>query len=275
MVFTRISQKGFVFASRLSNAHRVSQFATQTLKINPSTAKSILLASSLTAALICGWKSSLAAEPASVPPTKIAKDAVAEKSVYIDPDTKVEMPRVMELLYADKDGRESLHKFSLVGLGVRQVTALYFNVYVAALYADEGSLAGIKHSPKWRSFTVNSLLQGTENGWFMKDFVRRPGTELTLVIRPVRPTTGTHLRQGFIRFLTAKLSQDFGTGANLSPGGQDAEAAIAEFSKNFPAGNVTTKQNLIFTKKTDGSLRVEFDFRTNVAQGLHTFVQGK
>ncbi|KAI8854556.1 chalcone isomerase [Chytridium lagenaria] len=97
-----------------------------------------------------------------------------------------------------------------------------------------------------------------EDGWHMKDFVRRPGTELTLVIQPVRPTTGTHLRQGFIRFLTAKHAKEFGTGG-ITPEGQEANEAIAEFEKNFPAGNVSTKQQVIFTKKADNSLRMQFD----------------
>ncbi|KAJ3417173.1 hypothetical protein HDV05_006379 [Chytridiales sp. JEL 0842] len=181
----------------------------------------------------------------------------------VDPDTKVEVPTVISLNYSSNHGTPSIpHTFYLVGAGVRQVTALYFNVYVAALYADQASLAGIRHNPKWSStYTPTAFLKGTDASYFSQDLVRKPGTELTLVIQPVRQTTGVHLRQGFMRFLNARLERELKEKLLSEEGGEAVREKLKELEAKFPQGQILTDQKLFFTKKSNGTFRVEFEGR--------------
>ncbi|ORY48096.1 hypothetical protein BCR33DRAFT_714530, partial [Rhizoclosmatium globosum] len=151
----------------------------------------------------------------------------------------------------------------LVGFGVRHVTLLRFNVYVAALYADAASLNAIKKSQHWRqNYSPAKLLNGDEDSFYMKDFVRRPNAELTLSIEPVRATTGPHLRQGFTRFLNGRVAKDIKDGAFANEADQRAaEDAVKELEAKFPSGNIPKNARMFFTKTAKGELRVEYEDR--------------
>ncbi|KAJ3333096.1 hypothetical protein HDU76_011464 [Blyttiomyces sp. JEL0837] len=193
------------------------------------------------------------------------EDAAATPTDYVDPDTKTSVPLTLELEY--KDGRQESdevvqHTFHLIGAGVRQVTALYFNVYVAAIYADAGAIAGVKHSSKWKkSYSPSAFLKGADDAFFMRDFVRRPNTELTFVLQPVRQTTGTHLKQGFTKFLNDRLAKDVKSKQFTPEQKLEAEGAIKELESKFPVGPIQKDNRFFFTKKADGSLRIAFEGR--------------
>ncbi|KAI9328301.1 chalcone-flavanone isomerase-domain-containing protein [Zopfochytrium polystomum] len=199
-------------------------------------------------------------------------ESVEDDGFKIEPETKERIPTELRLRFPRKEGPPAENVFYLLGFGVRQVTMLYFNVYVVAMYADQGSLAGIRHSPKWKTYTPTAVLKGTEDSYYAKDFVRRPGCELSLLLRPVRQTTGVHLRQGFSKFLNDTLAREVKSGALKETGSfpagtteEDrkalASAAIKELEAKFPIGPVDKGQSFIFTKRADGSLRFEMDGR--------------
>lgn len=203
--------------------------------------------------------------------TPISPPAPAsESSPYkVDPDTNQSFPLELTVSYATKKNHETImvdSVFYLLGLGVRQVTLLAFNAYVVALYADQGSLAGIKHSKKWASYTPSAFLKGVDSGFHVRDLVRRPGCELTLVIRPVRPTTGAHLRQGVTTLLRNALAKDIKSksgATTMTPEDlkRHAESAIKDLESKFPVGAVEKGQQLVFTKTADCALRLEFEGR--------------
>ncbi|KAI8610453.1 chalcone-flavanone isomerase-domain-containing protein [Chytriomyces sp. MP71] len=184
--------------------------------------------------------------------TPLLLDA-APAQIIVDPDSGLAVPTEKSLAGS---------QFHLVGLGVRQVTLLNFNVYVAALYADEALLNAVKKADKWRKeYTPDTLINGSDNAFYMKDLVRRRA-ELTLLIKTVRATTGTHLRQGFTRFLNARLAKDVKDGIFTDADEENAaDAAIRELEAKFPKGAIDKEEEMWFTKTKNGELRVEFQGR--------------
>ncbi|KAI9352895.1 chalcone-flavanone isomerase-domain-containing protein [Obelidium mucronatum] len=181
-------------------------------------------------------------------------DATHPEAVAVEPESKAALPSKLHL---------NNNSFSLVGLGVRQVTMLNFSVYVVGLYADAKAIAGIKGSPQWiKGYSPEALMTGSDNAFYMKDFVRRPGTELTLLIQPVRATTGTHLRQGFTRFLNARVVKDIKDGVFESEQAKkDAEEAVGTLEAKFPVGPIPKNARLYFTKTANNELRVQYNDR--------------
>ncbi|KAJ3235783.1 hypothetical protein HDU78_005029 [Chytriomyces hyalinus] len=152
--------------------------------------------------------------------------------------------------------------FDLIALGIRQVTLLKFSVYVIGLYANPAALAAIK-TDKWRTnYNADAFLNGKDGGAYMHDLLSTPNAELTLLVKTVRATTGTHLRQGFTRFLTQRLAEDDKSGAFKSEADQRlAEEAVATLESKFPAGVVAKDEEFWFTKTANGQLRVEYQGR--------------
>ncbi|KAJ3195016.1 hypothetical protein HK101_001344 [Irineochytrium annulatum] len=148
------------------------RWTTRPLLMTPTATASVLTAGAL---LLCGFESKLHAEKATAAPP------VVDPSLSKDPSgTGVELPNRITLFYPNKSRGPSVpHEFSLLGLGVRQVTPLRFNVYVIGIYGDNGALAGIKSGNKWRSFSPSAWLKDRS---FAVDLCRKPGTELTLVL---------------------------------------------------------------------------------------------
>ncbi|KAJ3136171.1 hypothetical protein HK100_001988 [Physocladia obscura] len=178
----------------------------------------------------------------------------SDVDVFTDPDTSVLIPYSLSQRFAGR-----IHNFSLLGFGVRAVTVLNFHVYVAALYADAAAVAALKSDSRWKSFKPADLLSSTDSGFHMKSLVRHSNTELALIIEPVRQTTGVHLRQGFTRFLNARLAKDVRENNFPSSADQaEAEKAIADLERLFPVGTINKNERILFTKTADSCLRLEY-----------------
>ncbi|KAJ3204918.1 hypothetical protein HDU83_006143 [Entophlyctis luteolus] len=176
----------------------------------------------------------------------------------LEPSSTTLVPKSLALHFDNKT-----HSFSLVGFGIRQVTLLNFNVYVAALYADKRALETIRNSARWqKDYSPVDIMLGTQDSFYMKDFVRAPKCEITLMIEPVRTTTGAHLRQGFTRFLNGRIVKDVKDGAFASEAQKRAaEEAIAELERIFPVGTIPKNSKLFFTKTEQDNLRIEYEGR--------------
>eukprot|EP00842_Homolaphlyctis_polyrhiza_P006981 jgi/Hompol1/872/HPOL_004035-RA len=159
----------------------------------------------------------------------------------------------------------------LLGCGVRQVTFLSISVYTAAIYIDESIRKRISESSRWnQEFDAEKLTKvgHPEGKWFVRDLAEWEG-EISVRVDPVRNTDGPHLRNGFVRFLTARLREE-----EASMSEQERKSfmyALDSFRQKFPAGTVRTGQSLIFTRTADTkSIRVEFDgIETGVVTNVH------
>ncbi|KAI8927522.1 chalcone isomerase, partial [Entophlyctis helioformis] len=168
-----------------------------------------------------------------------------------EPVTKTKVPKAISV--AGK-------RFELVGQGIRQVTFLYVSVYTAGIYVNDALKKRIQSSSRWRQeYSADKLIKGEgEAKWFARDLVDgRNGSEISLRIDPVRNTDGPHLRNGFVRFLTARLRQEE-AGMSETERASFADALDA-FRSLFPAGVVRPGQALVFTRLSDGRLRGEFN----------------
>ncbi|KAJ3049606.1 hypothetical protein HK097_009425 [Rhizophlyctis rosea] len=172
-----------------------------------------------------------------------------------EPITKLPVPKTLTQTYGQPPKRLTL---SLIGLGVRQVTFINFNAYTIGFYLSPTTCSRIQKSFKWRSdFSAKHLLDGDQQGeYFVRDLVRGEG-EVAIRIDPTRNTDGPHLRNGFMRFLTARLAKEDDELSEV-----EKTAILEAFDSlraKFPAGRVAPGQAFVFTKTQDGGLRVEFE----------------
>ncbi|KAG0273391.1 hypothetical protein BGZ95_010797 [Linnemannia exigua] len=168
-------------------------------------------------------------------------------AVVIDEDSKVAFP----LTIPSEDGSPA----RLLGLGVRKITFLKVQVYVAGLYAKASDLDD--HNSRFRALPEVQKFQRTDaasSDTAFRAIVQNP-IELVLRIVPVRNTNGPHLRDGFTRNLTqAAKQQKLNDIEN-----EDAMKGIIEFKNLFPKGKINAGQAMLFKKSPDGSMSIELD----------------
>jgi hypothetical protein len=62
-----------------------------------------------------------------------------------------------------------------------------------------------------------------------------------------------------LRFLNFRLSKEKKAGTLSSEEVERVESALKELESKFPVGQVGTSQKFFFTKKANGSFRIEFE----------------
>lgn len=194
----------------------------------------------------------------------------SNSEVRIDPSTKqpfpVKLTRPTTLLPA------SCGDLVLVGLGVRTVSFLRVQVYVAGLYVDEGALARLKDMPGWKDYQKQRLLDPKSNA--SKDVTstttssntEKSGEELVaslldagvpclIRIVPVRSTDFAHLRDGFTRSIQARIKQ--ARKAKLLIDEEGTESALSEslqaLKEAFPRASLPKGQALDLVFAPHGS----------------------
>ncbi|KAI8821020.1 chalcone isomerase [Fimicolochytrium jonesii] len=160
-----------------------------------------------------------------------------------EPVTKKPIPTTLTLTL----GATPQH-FTLLGLGVRQVTFLNVSVYTIGYYISTPSIARLRSSPSFKSYTPATLSD------FTAPLTRDTSTPLALRISPVRNTDGPHLRNGFMRILTRQLAAE---DAMLTPEEKKGVLeAMDELRAAFPAGKVAKGEVFVFVKTEGGELRM-------------------
>ncbi|KIM85504.1 hypothetical protein PILCRDRAFT_817535 [Piloderma croceum F 1598] len=139
-----------------------------------------------------------------------------------DPATSIEFPTT--LIIASKN---PLPKFSLVGLGVRTVSFLGIKVYSVGFYAD-------LDNPKLK---ISKSATPEEK---IEHIVRN--TTCVIRIIPTRSTSYTHLRDGFMRALLARMKTAHTRGIITAEEETDAQSHLRILKSIFP--------NAPFTKHT-------------------------
>ncbi|KAH9901723.1 chalcone-flavanone isomerase [Xylariomycetidae sp. FL2044] len=178
-------------------------------------------------------------------------------------------PRVLELVIGAEESREKINgvEYTLVGLGVRTVSIFSIQVYMVGYYIATQDVAAIQARLIKEINPIATTLVPNEKEELRKalmDPVRgeelwnailqdvRPRSLFRIV--PVRNTDFPHLRDGFVRAITARTqvhSQDYGDEA--------FGEAMREFKGLFNRGRVPQKKELLMCRDGSGQLTIEYD----------------
>ncbi|VDB99352.1 unnamed protein product [Peniophora sp. CBMAI 1063] len=165
----------------------------------------------------------------------ISLDAEVATDEVVDPDTAITFPRTLSV-----QSKVKLPTYTLLGCGVRTVSFLGIKVYSVGFYAD---LSNPKLEELPRSASAEEKIK------FLVD-----NTSCLLRIIPTRNTSYTHLRDAFIRTLTARIQAAY-TGKTMTQ--EDAVAVAspmntlksmfpnATFAKHQPLDIILTPPNII------------------------------
>lgn len=175
-------------------------------------------------------------------------------------------PRVL----AFGDNSEEEVEYQLVGLGIRTVSFLGIQVYVVGMYIATDDIASLqenlvkKIAPGEASTLVagekdllKTLLYDPEEGeklW--GDVLKNTGVRTLIRIVPTRNTDFHHLRDGWVRQITARAQ----TPTNKVEYGEESfGVAMGEFKKLFNRGSVPKQKELLLARGKEGRLVVWYD----------------
>lgn len=178
-------------------------------------------------------------------------------------------PRTLDLEAGATDGQEVKNgvEYTLVGLGTRTVTFLGFEVYVVGFYIATPDIAAIQAKlvkqinpiastliPSERDELKRKLLDPVEGEKLWLDLLRDVKPRSVMRIIPVRNTDFPHLRDGFVRAITAR-SQAHKEEYNDEAFG----TSMTEFRTLFNRGKVPAKGEIIMIRDERGSLTIMYD----------------
>ncbi|KAH9823947.1 chalcone-flavanone isomerase-domain-containing protein [Melampsora americana] len=220
-------------------------------------------------------------------PSLIDLSKLDQTPMMIDPDTQLEFSNRLES--NQTDDQESLR---LIGVGVRTVSFLNIKVYSIGFYVDSRVLRALRVVPGWNeevtkerlflkeveSEQISSLPSSSSDSSsdidekssnliekrisgerMMRNLINVP-VQFALQIAPARSTDFTHLRDGFCRSLTSRLTHAIQNGLLTELEAERASESIHQFRSFFPSGVSVPKGKTILLRKTsNGSLSLEYD----------------
>ncbi|KAK2016174.1 chalcone-flavanone isomerase [Colletotrichum eremochloae] len=164
---------------------------------------------------------------------------------------------------ADSDGVE----YTLVGLGIRTVTFLGIQVYMVGYYVATADIARLQHYltkkidpiattlvPSERDTLKAKLLDPAEGEATWSALLREVGCRSAFRIVPVRDTDFPHLRDGFVRAITARSAAD-----KAAYGDEAFGEAMREFKRLFNRGKLQKGRELLLCRDGQGALEVVLD----------------
>ncbi|KAI0517474.1 chalcone-flavanone isomerase [Xylaria bambusicola] len=199
----------------------------------------------------------------------VLHDAEGREIVPTGNSTVPTFPRLIDLAVGAEEGQEKLNgvEYTLVGLGVRTVTFLGFEVYMVGYYMATQDIAAVQARlvkeinpiattlvPSEKE-TLRKALLDPEHGeklWnsILKDI--RPRSLFRII--PVRDTDFHHLRDGFVRAITARTQ-----GNNPEFGDEAFGLAMKDFKSLFNRGKVPKSRELLLCRDAVGRLTVTYD----------------
>jgi len=182
-------------------------------------------------------------------------------------------PRVLG--FAD-EGEEV--EYQLVGLGIRTVSFLAIQVYVVGMYIATDDIAALQGSLVRRIAPGASTLVAGEKESLKKllydpeesekvwgDMFKNTGVRTLLRIVPTRNTDFHHLRDGWVRQITARAQ----TLTNKQEYSEESfGAAMGDFKKLFNRGSVPKQKEMLLSRDQKGKLAVWYDDGKSGAQRL-------
>ncbi|WYZ46770.1 hypothetical protein EsH8_IX_000995 [Colletotrichum jinshuiense] len=158
-------------------------------------------------------------------------------------------------------------EYTLVGLGIRTVSFLSIQVYMVGYYVATADVARLQHYltkkinpiattlvPSERDALREKLLHPAEGEETWSAIMQEVGCRSAFRIVPVRDTDFHHLRDAFVRAITARSSAD------KDAYGDDAFGeSVKEFRRVFNRGKLPKGRELLLCRDDKGALEVVFD----------------
>jgi hypothetical protein len=173
-------------------------------------------------------------------------------------------------------GDDRLVEYQLVGLGIRTVSFLGIQVYVVGMYVATDDIAALQEALIRKIDSIATMLVAGEKEK-LKEVLLDPvkGEEVwsqvlkesecrTLVrIVPTRDTDFHHLRDGWVRAITARAQKN-----KEEFGDEGFGASVNNFKALFNRGSVKKKKELLLLRDYRGKLTVWYDDGKMGAQRL-------
>ncbi|KAK2043820.1 chalcone-flavanone isomerase [Colletotrichum somersetense] len=167
---------------------------------------------------------------------------------------------------ANSDGGGGV-EYTLVGLGIRTVTFLGIQVYMVGYYVATADVARLQQHltrkidpiattlvPSERDSLKAKLLDPKEGEETWSALLREVGCRSAFRIVPVRDTDFPHLRDGFVRAITARSAAD-----KAAYGDEAFGEAMREFKRLFNRGKLQKERELLLCRDGSGALEVVLD----------------
>ncbi|CAO1629190.1 unnamed protein product [Sympodiomycopsis kandeliae] len=172
---------------------------------------------------------------------KEAPAGTEDKDWHTDPSTSLQLPRrISSPLSLPSDSSST--PFVILSSGVRTVTFLGIQVYVASLYIHEDKFNRFLETHNPSNTNLESLIST----------LLQQNIPMVLRITPVRNTDFHHLRDGFVRAIQGKSKDD--------PQGSDDDLigiAIQTFKSSFPKSSLKKHIDLDVVLSDQSSIALE------------------
>ncbi|KAH6681892.1 putative altered inheritance of mitochondria protein 18, mitochondrial [Halenospora varia] len=162
---------------------------------------------------------------------------------------------------------DRLVEYQLVGLGIRTVSFLGIQVYVVGMYVATDDIASLqenliqKINPTASTLVAgekdilrNKLYDPEEGVEIWNDVLKKSGARTLIRIVPTRNTDFHHLRDAWVRSLTARAQSN-----KEEFGDEQFGLSMGEFKKLFNRGSVPKGKELLMSRDKKGKLAVWYD----------------
>jgi hypothetical protein len=171
-------------------------------------------------------------------------------------------------------------EYHLLGLGIRTVSIFSIQVYVVGLYIATPDIAKLQQSlireidpvattlvPNEKSKLHDLLMDPVKGEEIFNTLLKKGGIRSVVRIVPTRNTDWMHMRDGFVRGITAR-SQHFNSSSPESPEFQDESFGISinDFKAIFSGGKrkLPSGETLYLTRSPSGSLSAIHEDKSGV-----------
>jgi hypothetical protein len=202
--------------------------------------------------------------------------------------TVPEFPRVLEFSDESALARttglgpgqtdEGMVEYQLVGLGIRTVSFLGIQVYVVGLYIATEDIAALqqtlirKISPVGSTLVAGEketlkakLLDPEEGERIWGEVLKDTGIRTLIRIVPTRNTDFHHLRDGWVRQITARAQSPINKEEYQD---ESFGVSMQQFKALFNRGSVPKQKELLLSRDREGKLVVWYDDGKRVPQRL-------
>ena len=171
---------------------------------------------------------------------------------------------------------DRLVEYQLVGLGIRTVSFLGIEVYVVGMYVATDDIASLQEALiKKIAPLASTLVAGEKDELKAKlfdaqqsveiwsDVLKKSGARTLIRIVPTRNTDFPHLRDAWVRHLTARAQSN-----KEEFGDEQFGASINQFKALFNRGTVPKGKELLLSRDKQGKLAAWYDDGKTGAQRL-------
>lgn len=139
---------------------------------------------------------------------------------------------------------------TLIGTGVRAVTFMNFHAYSMAFYLDASTRL---NSSRWQTEFAPSKWSASNpesQNYYMNDLWEK-SSGMSLMITPVRPTDGVHLRNGFLKLLQNRLKKEVAQQSISTDQKVEIDKALDGFKQLFPSKAISKGSKIVFSTTQD------------------------